>query len=170
MSLPKAAAWLRRRAENVVVLMLLAMFLVFLLQIVSRYVLNWPIGWTHEISVLLWIWLVLFGAAFVVPDTEEMRFDLIYGAVGARTRRIMALITGIVTVVALVTAMPATWDYVSFMRVESTAYLGIPFNWAYAIYVIFAVAMIVRHLWIGFRAIYGKAPKAYDPTKASSGV
>lgn len=170
MSLPKAAAWLRRRAENIVVLMLLAMFLVFLLQIVSRYVLNWPIGWTHEISVLLWIWLVLFGAAFVVPDTEEMRFDLIYGAVGARTRRIMALITGIVTVVAFVTAMPATWDYVSFMRVESTAYLGIPFNWAYAIYVIFAVAMIVRHLWIGFRAIYGKAPKAYDPTKASSGV
>lgn len=170
MSLTKAAAWLRRRAENVVVLLLLAMFLVFLLQIVSRYVLNWPIGWTHEISVLLWIWLVLFGAAFVVPDTEEMRFDLIYGAVGDRTRRMMALITGIVTVAAFVTAMPATWDYVSFMRVELTAYLGIPFNWAYSIYVVFAAAMIVRHLWIGFRAIYGKAPEAYDPTKASSGV
>ena len=33
----------------------------------------------------MWIWLVLFGAAFVVREDEEIRFDIIYGAVGART-------------------------------------------------------------------------------------
>lgn len=170
MNLPKLGAWLRSRAEDVIVLLLLAMFLVFLLQIVSRYVLNWPIGWTHEVSVMLWIWLVLFGAAFVIRDVEEMRFDLVYGAVREKTRRRMALVTSAVAVVALVVSMPATWDYVTFMKVEKTAYLKLRFDWLYSIYVIFAAALIVRHIWMGFRAIYGKAPEAYDPTKASSGV
>ncbi len=44
--------------------------------------LNLPIGWTHEVSVILWVWLVLWGAAFVVSEREEIRFDIIYGAVG----------------------------------------------------------------------------------------
>ena len=46
--------------------MLAVMFAAFLVQIVFRYPLNFPIGWTNELSVILWLWLVLFGAAFVV--------------------------------------------------------------------------------------------------------
>lgn len=170
MPLARLSAWLRRRAEDVIVLMLLAMFLVFLIQIVSRYLLNLPMGWTHEVSVVLWIWLVLFGAAFVVRDAEEMRFDLLYAAVSARARRVFALITAVCTVAVFTLSMPATWDYVTFMKVEKSAYLHIRFDWLYAIYIVFAVAVILRQLWSGFRAIYGRGPEAFDPTKASSGV
>ncbi len=166
----KILAWLRARAENLLAAMLLAMFLAFLVQIVARYVLNLPTGWTHELSVVLWIWLVLFGAAFVIRDAEEMRFDLIYGTVGERTRRMMALATAVVTVALFAWSLPATWDYVTFMRRERSAYMHIRFDWLYSIYVAFAVAIILRHLWVGFRAIYGRGPEAYDPTKASSGV
>ena len=42
--------------------MLAAMFFAFILQIVFRYLLNLPIGWTPELSVILWLWLVLFGS------------------------------------------------------------------------------------------------------------
>ena len=56
-----AARWLRRRAENVSAFLLLAMFLCFILQIVARYVFNYPLGWTDEVSVLCWIWCTLVG-------------------------------------------------------------------------------------------------------------
>ena len=69
------------------------MFLAFILQVVFRYLLNLPIGWTNEISVVLWLWLVLWGAAFVLREDEEIRFDLIYGAVGPRARRAMFLVS-----------------------------------------------------------------------------
>ena len=72
----RAGGWLYRRAENVLAAMLALMFAAFILQIVFRYLLNLPIGWTNEISVILWIWLVLWGAAFVVREEEEIRFDL----------------------------------------------------------------------------------------------
>ena len=61
-------------------------------------------------------------------------------------------------------------DYIAFMKVESTAYLKIRFDWLYSIYVVFAVAMIIRQLWLGYQAIWGRAPEDHDPTKVTSGV
>ena len=162
--------WLRRRAENVLALLLLLMFAAFLLQIVFRYVLSWPIGWTNEISVALWIWIVLFGAAFVVRESEEIRFDLFWAGAGEKARRIMVLIMAAALISTFLVSLPAVVDYVLFMKVEKTAYLKIRFDWLYSIYVVFVLAMIVRYLWLGIQAIRGKAPEAYDPTKAGSGV
>lgn len=161
---------MRRRAENIAALMLLVMFLAFLLQIVSRYLLNFPLGWTYELSAVLWIWLVLFGACFAVRDSEEMRFDLIYGAVGPRLRRGMGFVTALVVVALFALSLPATWGYVTFMKVQKSAYLSIRFDALFSIYVLFAVVMIIRHLWIAWRAVSGGGPDAFDPVKASSGV
>ena len=162
--------WLARRAENLLALMLAAMFVAFLLQIGFRYLGGFPIGWTHEVSVILWVWMVLFGAAFVVSEREEIRFDIFYGAVGAKTRRVMCLITAVALVALYGISLPAVFDYVAFMKVERTAYLKIRFDYLFSIYVVFAVAMIVRYLWLGWQALRGVEPEAFDPTQASSGV
>ena len=164
------AQWLARRAENVAVLMLAALFLAFLIQIAFRYLFNLPIGWTHEISVILWLWLVLWGAAFVLTEREEIRFDLLHAAVGRRTRRVMGVVTALAVVVLYGTALPAMVDYVSFMKVERTAYMKLPFSWVYAIYIVFAVAAIIRYLWLGFAALRGDEPEDDDPTKIGSGI
>ena len=169
-SLQAVGLWLARRAEKVAAAMLAAMFLAFLLQIAFRYLLDLPIGWTHELSVILWIWLVLWGAAFVIRETEEVRFDIIYATAGPRARRVMALITGISLVALYGLSLPAVVDYVAFMKVESSAYLKIRFDLLFSIYVVFAAAVIVRYIWLCWRAVWGRAPDAFDPTKAGSGV
>jgi C4-dicarboxylate transporter DctQ subunit len=162
--------WLERRAENVAAAMLAVMFVAFLVQIVFRYALDMPVGWSHELSVVMWIWLVLWGAAFVVRETDEIRFDLIYGAVRPSTRRVMCIISAAALIVLYGMSLPAVVDYVQFMRVQRTAYMKIRFDWLFSIYVVFAVAAIARYMWLGISALRGKAPVAFDPTKASSGV
>ncbi|MDH3513071.1 MAG: TRAP transporter small permease, partial [Gammaproteobacteria bacterium] len=67
-SVCKLATWLRRRAENVAAALLATVFVTFILQIAFRYVFGWPVGWTLEVSTLAWMWLVLWGAAFVVTE------------------------------------------------------------------------------------------------------
>lgn len=162
--------WLHRRAENILAAMLGAMFFAFLIQIVFRYLLNLPIGWTNEISVVLWIWLVLWGAAFVLREEEEIRFDLVYGAVGPQARRVMVAISAVALVVLYVISLPAVFDYVTFMKVQRTAYLEIRFDWLFSIYLVFVVAVIIRYLWLSWQALRGSAPDTTDPAKASSGV
>ena len=117
-----------------------------------------------------WLWLVLFGAAFVVRENEEIRLDLIYSASPERVRRVMQVITAVSLVALFSLSLPGVVDYVMFMKVQKTAYLKIRFDWLFSIYIAFTVAMIVRYLWLGYQAIWGKGPEAYDPTKASSGV
>jgi len=166
----RAGAWLRRRAENVAAGLLAVMFVAFILQIVFRYFFNFPIGWTSELSVITWLWLVLWGAAFVVRESEEIRFDLVYGSASPRTRRVMGIITALSIVVLYAASLPATVKYVSFMKVEKTSYLKIPFDWLYSIYVLFLVAVIVRYVWILSQLLRGKDPKAPDTTQVSSGL
>ena len=169
-SLRAIGSWFARRAENIAAAMLAAMFLAFLLQIAFRYVLGLPIGWTHEVSVILWIWLVLWGAAFVVSEREEIRFDIIYGSVGPGARRIMSIITAAALVALYLRSFPAVLDYVTFMKVERTGYLKIRFDLLFSIYIVFVAASIIRYIWLGWQALRGVAPDDFDPAKASSGV
>jgi C4-dicarboxylate transporter, DctQ subunit len=162
--------WLTRRAENVAAAMLIAMFLAFLLQIAFRYLLGLPIGWTHELSAILWIWLVLWGAAFVVTEREEIRFDIIYGAAGPGLRRIMGIVTAVALITLYLASLPAVVDYVTFMKVQSTSYLNIRFDLVFSIYIVFAVATIIRYVWIAWQALRRVAPEEIDPIRVSSGV
>ena len=162
--------WLYRRAENVLAAMLAVMFFAFLFQVFARYVMGWPTGWTNELSAILWIWIVLWGAAFVLTEQEEMRFDLIYASVGPRTRGVMFLICAASLVCLYGISFPAVLDYVSFMKVEKSAYLKLPFDWVFSIYVVFVVAVIIRYIWLSWQVLRGSAPEEFDPTKAGSGV
>lgn len=152
------ARWLRRRAENVSAALLLIMFLCFILTIVARYVFNYPLGWTEEVSVLCWIWCTLWGAAFVLRERDEVRFDIIYSAASEKTRRVFTIITGIAAVALFSLALPSVYSYVSFLKVEKSAYLGIRLDYLYSIYVIFSVAVIVRYAALTWFAIRGRAP------------
>jgi C4-dicarboxylate transporter DctQ subunit len=146
------------------------MFAGFLLQVGFRYLLNWPTGWSNELTVVMWIWVVLFGAAFVVREPEEIRFDLIYGAVRDRTRRVMTILSAIALIALYLWSLPAVVDYVTFMKVQKTAYLKIRFDWLYSIYVIFVVAVVARYLWLAWQAIKGTPVAETDVVTAGSGL
>lgn len=152
------AAWLRRQAEHVAVALLLVMFLAFLCQISFRYLFGWPTGWAFELSIITWLWVVLWGAAFVVTERDEIRFDIVYGLFPPTVRRACAVLTGLVLIALYGISLPATASYVAFMKVEKTAYLGIRFDWLYSIYLVFIVAVIVRYVWLVRRSLKGETP------------
>ena len=170
MSIAGIVGWVRRRAENVVAGLLGIMFVSFLAQIVFRYVFNFPIGWSSELSVITWLYMVLLGSAFWLKEADEIRFDLVSGALGPKGRRVLAFFVAIAAVVLFGMALPATIKYVAFMKVESSSYMKIRLDVLYSVYVVFAVAVIVRYAWAIVSILRGEAPEKADITKASSGL
>ena len=164
------ASRLRRFAESIAAAMLAVMFAAFVVQIVFRYFFNFPIGWASELSVVMWLWLVLWGAAFVLRDDEEIRFDLLSASVGRRARIVMAIIAGVALLVLYAASLPASYNYVTFMKVESASYLKIRMDWLFSIYLVFLVAILARYLWRLWHLFQGREPEEADPTKASSGL
>jgi len=152
--------WLERRADNVAVALIATMFVSFLLQIVFRYVLNRPLGWSEEVTVLCWVWVVLWGASFIVADVDEVRFDILYNLVSPGVRRVFAIVASISLIVLIGLSLPATWRYVVFMKREHSAYLHMRFDYLYSIYLIFAVVVILRQVRLAWRA--WQAPPSGD--------
>lgn len=140
----RAATVLRRGAESVAIVLLTAMFGVFLLQIFARYVLGSPLGWTVEICVVLYIWVVFWSAAFLLRERDHVAFSLVYDAAPPGRRRLLAIVGALVVGGAFAAALPATVDYVTFMRIEKTPVTRIRFDWIYSIFVLFAAAVVIR--------------------------
>ena len=138
--------WLRARADDVATALLAAMFFAFLLQIVTRYVFNNPLGWTQEVCVTTWLWLVFWGSAFVLREQDQVRFDLLYNSVGLRMRRRFALVSALALAAGFGASFPATLDYITFYKIKSSPMIGIRLDVVFSVYAFFAVAVIVRSI------------------------
>lgn len=122
------------------------LFLVFLLQISARFILNLPLPWTDEAAVILYVWVILWAAAFMVPARDHVAFDLLTNLLPARWASAVSAL-GAAGIGALCAwALPATWDYVRFMAREGTPVLGLPFMAVFFPFVLLFVALIWRGL------------------------
>jgi C4-dicarboxylate transporter, DctQ subunit len=155
----KLTAFLHKRAEDVLVTMMGAMFVAFIMQVALRYLLkhfNFNAIWTEEVILFSWIWGILWGAAFVNSNHEDIRFDMIYNLLSAQWQRWFTFFSSAAFVMLFVWALPATFKYVTFMKVESSNAMGIRLDYYFSIYIAFMVMMIVRHGYIAYRALINK--------------
>lgn len=138
---------LRRLADWVGGALFLALFLTFLVQIAARFGFHRPLAWTDELAVILYVWVILWAAAFMVSEHEHVVFDLLWNRAGPRWRRVMRLAGHLMVGGLALAAIPANWDYVRFMAREGTPVLGVPFLWVFLPLVILLVALALRNLW-----------------------
>jgi C4-dicarboxylate transporter, DctQ subunit len=135
--------------------MLAAMFIAFIIQIIFRYVFNWPVGWATEVCTIAWLWGILWGSSFVIRDSAEIRFDIVYSSVSPSIRRVFKVITGLGLITLYLVSLPSTVSYITFMKVERSSYLGIRLDYLFSIYLLFVCATVVRYSWIVWQALRG---------------
>jgi TRAP-type C4-dicarboxylate transport system permease small subunit len=122
------------------------------------------------VSLLAWLWLVLWGASFVLKDHEEIRIDFLTANVGRRARIVMGIVAAVCVIVLFAVQLPAAYDYVSFMKVEKSSYLNTRFDVLFSIYIVFSVAVIGRNLWNLVQLLRGKDPAVAPPDQVSSAL
>lgn len=155
--LPTTLRWLQRTANAIGGGLFLALFAVFIVQIAARFGFNRPLPWTDEAAVILYIWIILWAAALVVPEREHVVFDLVWNCAGPRTRRWMTAAGHLLIGSMALVGLPATWDYVHFMQREGTPVLGVPFMWVFMPFVVLLLALVVRSVWGIWAAMCGKS-------------
>lgn len=154
----KLRLWSDRIADwgnHLTALLLLSMFVVFVLQILFRYVLNLPVLWTVEWVTIAWLWGILFSFAFVMRTGDMIRLDILYNAVPKTWQRAMDVIGGLGVAAIFGYTLPHAWDYVTFMGIERTAAFRWPFDIVFAIYIPFHIAVIVRMLLLAASSLMG---------------
>ena len=148
--------WLKTTANVIGGGLFLTLFAVFVIQITARFGFNKPIAWTDEAAVILYIWAILWAAAFIVPEREHVMFDLVWNSVGRPVRKLMRIAGNLLVGGLALTSVPATWDYVRFMAREGTPVLNLPFMWVFLPFVFLMVALTLRCAWAIWQALQGQ--------------
>ncbi len=129
------------------------MFGAFLLQVFTRYVLNAPLGWTTEVSLISFLWFAFWGAGLMTADKDHVRFDMLYRAAPRMVRRVMALIATLTLGIVFAIALPANVDFITFMAYDVTWVLEIRFDYVFSVFAVFMAAFGLRSLWRAWRLV-----------------
>lgn len=120
------------------------MFAVFLLKIVMRYAAGDALAWADEVSTVLFVWLVFWANAFLVPDRQQIAFDLLHRHLPPHAQRAVGVVRLLVVGGLFAWALPGVVDYLRFLWRERTPVLGWRLDWVYACFGLFVAAVVVR--------------------------
>ena len=148
-------SWLQKTANVVGGGLFLTLFIVFVIQVTARFGFNKPMAWTDEAAVILYVWAILWAAAFVVPEREHVVFDLLWNSVSQRARQAMQITGNLMIGGLALYGIPASWDYVHFMAREGTPVLGVSFMWVFLPFVLLLAALVVRSTLAIWNAVRG---------------
>ena len=170
--LSKLSSTISRIAEFIAAMILAAIFVIFLLQIFTRYAPNiawlaplaaieaWmltlvPIGWTVNLISLLWVWLIFIGCSTFVRDRDHIVFDVFFNAAPIGARRFLALATGAFLIGMMIYAFGPTYEAIfdsRLMDLKKIQTLSLPITgdkisikWLFAPIVLFMMATIIRY-------------------------
>ena len=143
---------LRNFANFITAAMLAVLFFTFLLQIFSRYILKAPFGWTLELCLILWLWIVFFGCSFAVRDQDHVKFDIFYYATPKKVQLIFSILSAIGVIVIMGYSFLPTIDYIDWMKMRKTTTVKIfnnkiPLSYIFSVYGIFLLSVIIQYIW-----------------------
>ena len=159
----------RRAAQAVGVALFAAMFGVFLVQIGARFAFDRPLPWTDELAVVLYIAVVLWGAALLVPWREHVAMDLVYTLAPRGLRRGLVFIGAAGAAGLVASALPATWAYLDFMRRERTPVLDWTWAAVYSPVLLLMAAIVVRGGLAAWLALRDRLPEDADAAAPPAG-
>jgi len=137
-------------------LLLLGVTVLAILQVILRYVFNYAFIWSEELSRLLFIWIIMLGAALGVSYRKHMVIEFIHqhlpGAVGAWTALGLQLLGAVFLGVLVIKGVPL----LALTRTDYYVTLPFPVMYAYLaavvggglmlFYWLFEIAATVRRL------------------------
>ena len=138
--------YLRKGAEFVAVILFVAMFGAFLLQVFMRYVMDRPLGWTSEACVIFYIWVIFWTAAFLLRERDHVAFTMVFDAASPPARRVMAIVGAAAIGGAFIAGFPAMFSFITFMKIDVTPVTRIRFDYVYSVWILFVLAVIARSL------------------------
>jgi len=141
-----AAAWqLAVRAASLIASAMFAcVFAAFIYKIVMRYIAHDAVAWADEVSVVLFVWMIFWANAFVVPDRRQIRFDLVVRLLPPPWQRAAAIARLVIIGGLFLWALPGVIDYIAFLWRERTPVLSLRLDFVYACFGLFAIAVVVR--------------------------
>lgn len=97
--------------ETLIALLLGLMTLITFANVIARFIFNSNILWALELTVFLFAWLVLLGAAYAVKAHAHLGVDAIVNILAPGPRKVVALVAALCCLVFSLLLLKGAYDY-----------------------------------------------------------
>ncbi|RPF54243.1 TRAP-type C4-dicarboxylate transport system permease small subunit [Aquisalibacillus elongatus] len=118
------------------------MFIAFVIQVYYRYILDDPLAWTYEVTVVGFVWTLIFGAIYARRKDEHVAFSYIYDLVPEKVQFAFRVIGNLLVIVLIAIAFKPTYEFIQFMEMSETTTFNIPYNIVYFPFLILMVMLV----------------------------
>jgi len=147
---PRAGGWLLRPVEAVSAGLGLAIVLMLLGGVASRYLFGAPLTWVDEAVSIAFLWLAMLGSAIAIHRNEHLRLTLFVQMLPPRWQGpVQAFGLGVVALFLLALVVPAL-EYIESESYVTTPALEIANSWrvsAIAVGIAAMLAVLAGHAW-----------------------
>lgn len=145
---------------------LLIMFCTFVFQIFSRYILNSPVPWAYEVTVMCYLWMVILGACYAYRDRSHVTFTLFYDQFGTRAKAFIAFLGNLLMLIAFIYMFVPSCDMIlNQMSNQVTSVFKISLTIVYFPYIPFMIIItiyIIYDLILDFLVFTGLGGEKYE--------
>jgi TRAP-type C4-dicarboxylate transport system permease small subunit len=135
---------LNRATEVVLIMILSVMALVVLLQVIFRYVLNFPLFWTEEFARYCLVWSSLLGSALAVKRGQHIAVTIIMERLSPALHRLLTITALISVAVILLIILWGGMHLVAITRAQISPALRVSMSIPYLAVPVGAALMLLH--------------------------
>lgn len=142
---------MKRLPAAISALLIAAVLVAVLVGVARRYLLGAPLVWIDELTLVLFIWTIFWGAAFAVPLREHVAFDLVHDALPVHWRQAAYRVACGAAAAAFLLALPQIINFILFLWRERTPALQWRLDYVFACFALFVAAAALRFAFEALR-------------------
>lgn len=126
-------------------LIFLVLFILFIVQIFTRYFFT-PIIGIQEWIQLMFLWLMIFGTCYADQTSENIQFTSVYEMLGPNGKLICETVGALAVVATTAILFPVSVEYLSFSAGIKCSNLPLSYGQAYSPVLYLLAAFCVKYL------------------------
>ena len=117
------------------------------IQVLSRYVLDFPLAWSEEVSRYSFIWLTMIVAPICIRKNANLGIDVLTKDLPQPTALVLQVITHVLVIILASVFVLWGAGILEVVKYQRSPAMGIPMNWIYAAIPVGGMLMIVELLF-----------------------
>ncbi|MBU8907976.1 TRAP transporter small permease [Desertibacillus haloalkaliphilus] len=113
---------------SIVIISLSLMSILTFANVVSRYIMNYSLSFTEEVTVNLFVLLIFTGAAIGIHRGSHLGFSLLYDLAHKKIKMILTVLIGMITIIIFSLIVYYSFDTIQFQMMvgQKSPALGWP--------------------------------------------
>ena len=131
------------------------MAFILLLQIVSRFIVFFPLPWSQELLQYMNIWMVFLGAGVAVKEGGHIRVELLRERLPDKLKPLFNTFSNVLSLVLVSLVGIQAWTLVGKTSTQSFGSFPLPMSWFYVSLLLGCFLMALNYAMVIFRDLAG---------------